>query len=157
VARRDRGVLLLARMGANALTGLAIGALMAAVSVGLGLPLLGTQPGPDLTAGDVVWVVAGNLVAFVLSAIMGAAIGALVRSPVVGVVVLLILDFAVIPLVASAQESAANFTPFGAAGVLARMTHDTTLSVGAAGLVLAAWTVVVVLVAVISERRRDLA
>jgi hypothetical protein len=157
VARRDRGTLLLARMGAYALTGLVIGALMTVVSVGLGLPLLGRQPGADLTFGDVTAVVAGNLVAFVLSAIIGAALGALIRSPVVGVVVLLIVNFAVIPLIGGVQEATANYTPFGASGVLARMTHDTTPSVGVAGLVLAAWTAVAVIVAVIVERRRDLA
>jgi hypothetical protein len=157
VARRDRGTLLLARMGAYALTGLVIGALMTVVAVGLGLPLLGRQPGADLTFGDVTAVVAGNLVAFVLSAIIGAALGALIRSPVVGVVVLLIVNFAVIPLIGGVQEATANYTPFGAAGVLARMTHNTTPSVGVAGLVLAAWTAVAVIVAVIVERRRDLA
>jgi hypothetical protein len=73
------------------------------------------------------------------------------------VVVLLIVNFAVIPLIGGVQEATANYTPFGASGVLARMTHDTTPSVGVAGLVLAAWTAVAVIVAVIVERRRDLA
>ncbi|GAA4726338.1 ABC transporter permease [Phytohabitans rumicis] len=157
VARRDRGVVLSARIAAYALTGLLLGALTSVASVGLALPLLSDQPGPDLTAGDVTAVVAGNLVAFVLSAVLGAALGALIRSPVLGVVVLLILNFAVVPLLSGAWESAGNLTPFGAAGVLSRMTHNTTLSVVSAGWVLAAWTVAIALAAVVAERRRDLA
>lgn len=157
VGRRGRGSVLSARIAAYALTGLALGALTSAVSVGLALPLLGDQPGPALTAGDVGAVVAGNLVAFVLSAVLGAALGALIRSPVLGVVVLLVVNFAVVPLLSGAWEAGANLTPFGAAGVLSRMTHDTTLSVAEAGWVLAAWTAAVACAAVVVERRRDLA
>ncbi|MFG1809514.1 ABC transporter permease [Streptomyces sp. NPDC049040] len=157
VSRRGRGAVLSARMVAYALTGLLLGALTTAVSVGLALPLLSDQPGPGLTSGDVGAVVAGNLVAFVLSAILGAALGALIRSPVLGVVVLLIVNFAVVPLLSGVSESGADLTPFGAAGVLSRMTHDTSLSVVASGWVLAAWTVAVTLAAVVVERRRDLA
>lgn len=149
--------MLSARIAAYALTGLLLGTLTSLVSVGLALPLLSDQPGPGLTSGDVGAVVAGNLVAFVLSAIMGAALGALIRSPVLGVVVLLIVNFAVVPLLSDVSEAGTNLTPFGAAGILSRMTHHTTLSVVDAGWVLAAWTVAVTLVAVVVERRRDLA
>jgi hypothetical protein len=157
VAGRDRGALLLARIGAYTLTASVIGALIVAASVGFAVPLLRHHPGADLTAGEITSVAAGNLAAFVLSAIMGAAIGAMVRSPVVGVVVVLIMNFAVLPLIAGVAETAANYTPFGAAGVLARSTHHTTLSVGAAAGVLAAWAVAFVIAAVAGERRRDLA
>ncbi|MEU8556318.1 MULTISPECIES: ABC transporter permease [Streptomyces violaceoruber group] len=144
VGRRGRGVVLSARIAAYALTGLLLGALTTTVSVGLALPLLSDQPGPDLTSADVGAVVAGNLVAFVLSTILG-------------VVVLLVVNFAVVPLLSGVWEAGVNLTPFGAAGILSRMTHHTTLSVVSAGWVLAAWTVAVTLVAVVVERRRDLA
>ncbi|MFB7650405.1 MULTISPECIES: ABC transporter permease [unclassified Streptomyces] len=157
VSRRHRGVVLSARITAYALMGLLLGTLTTMVSLGLALPLLSDHPGPGLTAGDVLAVVAGNLVAFVLSAILGAVLGALIRSPVLGVVVLLIVNFAVVPLLSGVWESGINLTPFGAAGILSRMTHHTTLSVAEAGWVLAAWTVAVTLVAVVVERRRDLA
>ncbi|WP_436774174.1 ABC transporter permease [Yinghuangia sp. YIM S09857] len=156
-AGRDRGAVLLARIGAYAVTGLLIGGAAVAASVAVAVPLLGDDSGPDLTAGQITAVAVGNLAAFVLSAIMGAAIGAMVRIPVLGVVVLLIVNFAVLPLIAGVAESAANLTPFGAADVLARSTHHTTLSTGAAAVVLAAWAVALVLVAVLGERRRDLA
>ena len=157
VARHGRGTLLLARLSAYAVTGLGLGALATVASVALGLPLLSDQPGPVLGLAQIGSVVAGNLAACVLSAVMGAAIGALVRNQIVGVVIVLVLNFAVVPLVATAQEGLANLTPFGASSVLSGMTHDTTLSVAAAGAVLALWTVVVAGMAVASERRRDVA
>jgi len=157
VARRGRATLLLARLAAYGVTGLGLGTVMTGASLALGLPLLRDQPGPDLDLAQIGTVVAANLAACVLSAIMGAAIGALIRNQIVGVVVLLVLNFAVIPLVAGAQEGLANLTPFGASSILSGMTHDTTLSIAAAGAVLAAWTVIVAGGALTSERRRDLA
>jgi hypothetical protein len=157
VARHGRGTLLLARLAAYAVTGLGLGTVMTGASLALGLPLLGDQPGPDLDLTQIASVVAGNLAACVLSAIIGAAVGALVRNQIVGVVMLLVVNFAVIPLIAGAQEGLANLTPFGASGILSRMTHDTTLSVAAAGAVLAIWTIIVAGGALASERRRDLA
>ncbi len=130
---------------------------MTGISLAVGLPLLASHSGPALGLGDVAPVAAGDLVAAVLFAIMGVALGALVRNQAAGVVALLLLNFVMNPLVSMADESAGNLTPFGAAAVLARMTHDTTLSAGAAGLVLAAWTLPLVAVAIAAERRRDLA
>lgn len=156
VARPGRAGLLLYRISAYALTALATGVLTMTVSVALGLPLLAHQPGPALSAADVAGSVCGNLVAFVLAAILGAALGALIRSPVVGVVAVLVLTTAV-ELLSNVQESAANLTPFGAADVLSGMTHNTTISAPAAGLVLAAWAALAAAAAMLGERRRDLA
>ncbi|HEX5496438.1 MAG TPA: hypothetical protein VFX70_17900 [Mycobacteriales bacterium] len=157
VARCGRGRLLLVRAGAYALAGLGVGALMMGVSLGTGLPLLGRQPGPDLDSGEVVAVVAGCLSAAVLSAITGVALGALVRHQVAGVIGALILNFVANPLIGIIDESAANYTPFGASAVLARMKHDTSLSAGGAAIVLAGWALLLLAAAAATERRRDLA
>jgi ABC-2 type transport system permease protein len=85
------------------------------------------------------------------------AAGALIRNQVLGVVTLLVVNFAVLPLLSGASESLGNLTPFGASSVLSGMTHDTTLTTAAAGLVLAAWTAGVAAAALAGERRRDLA
>ena len=157
VAGRDRGVLLLARMGAYALAGLAIAALMTAVSLALGLPLLSGEPGPGLGAGDVVAVAGGSLGAAALSATMGVAVGALLRNQVAGVVSALILAFVVTPLLTTISETAQEYTPIGAAVVLAGALDGEALSWSAAALLLAAWTVALLAVAIVAERRRDLA
>ena len=156
-AGRDRALLLLARAAAYALTGLAVGALMVAVALLLGLSLLAAHPGPGLGAHDVALVAAGSLLAAALSAIMGVAVGAIVRSQVAGVVGALILAFVVSPLIAVIDETAVEFTPFGAAFALAGDPQAGTLSWGGDALLLLAWTLPLLLAAVVTERHRDLA
>jgi ABC-2 type transport system permease protein len=155
-AGRGRGGLVLARAGAYALTGIGVGALTVVFSLALGLPLLGSEPGPGLGAGDVAIVAGGSVIAGALCAITGVAAGVLVRNQVVGVVGTLILAFVVTPLLYNVDPAVVEFTPFGAALVLAGDPNAETLSVGGAVLVLAAWTVPLVLGAIAAERGRDL-
>lgn len=154
-AGRDRSLLVLARAGAYALAGLAVGALMVAVALALGLPLLAAHPGPGLGAHDVAPVAGGSVLAAALSAIMGVAVGAIVRNQVAGVVGALILAFVVSPLIAVIDETAVEFTPFGAAFALAGDPQAGTLSWGGDALLLVAWTAPVLIAAIVTERRRD--
>jgi hypothetical protein len=157
-AGRDRALVLLARAGAYALTGLAIGALMVAVALVVGLPLLAAHDGPGVGAHDVALVAGGSLIAAALSGIMGAAAGALVRNQVAGVVGALILAFVVGPLIATIDKTAVAFTPFGAAFALAGDPQAAgTLSWAGAAVVLVAWTLPLLIAAILAERRRDLA
>lgn len=151
-AGRGRGRLLLARAGAYAVAGLAVGALTAGATLALGLPLLGSEPGPGVGSGEIASVAVGSIIGAGLCAIMGAAAGALVRVQVVGA---LILMFVVTPLLNIVNETAVEYTPFGAAVVLAGDPKG-SLSWGGAGLVVAAWTVALLLAAILVERRRDL-
>jgi ABC-2 type transport system permease protein len=152
-----RGRLLLARAGAYALTGIILGALATAVALTLGLPLLSGEPGPSLGSGQIAAVATGSVVGAALCAIMGVAAGALVRSQVAGVVGALTLMFIATPLLIQVNEKAAELTPFGAAVTLAGDPTADKLSAGSAGLVLAAWTLPLLLAAIVVERRRDLA
>jgi hypothetical protein len=152
-----RGRLLLARAVAYALAGFVLGALTVSVALALGLPLLSGEPGAGLGSGEIAAVATGSVVGAGLCAIMGVAAGALVRSQVAGVVGALILMFLGMPLLAIADETAAELTPFGAAVGLAGDPTLETLSPGEAGLVLAAWTLPLLLAAIVVERRRDLA
>jgi hypothetical protein len=152
-----RGRLLIARAGAYAVTGLALGALAASVTLAVGLPLLSSEPGPGLGAGKTAEVAVGSVICAALCAIMGVAAGALVRNQVAGVVGALILMFVAMPLLIHLSETAAELTPFGAAAALAGDPTGETLSWGEAGAVLAAWTVPLLLAAIVVERRRDLA
>ena len=152
-----RGRLLLARAGAYAVAALALGTLAAAAALALGLPLLSREPGPGLGSSEIAAVAAGSAIGAALCAIIGVAVGALVRNQVVGVVGTLVLMFVAMPLLNIADERVAEVTPFGAAVVLAGDPGWHTLSWGAAGLVLAAWTVPLLVAAIIVEGRRDLA
>jgi hypothetical protein len=152
-----RGRLLIARAGAYAVAGLAIGALAATASLALALPLLRGEPGPGLDLGEIAAVAAGSVIGASLCAVMGVAAGALVRNQVVGVVGALLLMFVATPLLNIADETAAEITPFGVAVVLAGDPTGDLFSWVGAGLVLAAWTALLLLVAIMVERRRDLA
>jgi hypothetical protein len=152
-----RGWLLLGRAAAYALTGLLLGTLTAAAALGVGLPLLAGEPGPGLGSETIVAVAVGSVVGTALCATIGVAVGALVRSQIVGVVGALLLMFVATPLLITVSETAAALTPFGAAVGFAGDPAADALSWDEAGLVLAAWTVPLVLAAVVVERRRDLA
>ena len=152
-----RGRLLLARAGAYGVIGVALGGLAAAASLAVGLPLLRGEPGSGLGSREVAAVVAGGVAGAALCAIIGIATGALVRNQVVGVVGALLLMFVATPLLNVANETAAGLTPFGAAVVLAGDPTGDILSASAAGLVLAAWTFLLLAAAIVVERRRDLA
>jgi hypothetical protein len=152
-----RGRLLVARASAYAVAGLVLGALATAVSLALGLPLLRGEPGPGVGSGTIAAVATGSVVGAALCAMMGVAAGVLVRSQVFGVVGALILMFVAMPLLNIVNETAAELTPFGAAVGLAGDPSIDALSWGGAGLVLAAWTVSLLLAAIVVERRRDLA
>src|SRR4029450_13996158 len=129
----------------------------AAVAPPLALPLLSREPGPDLGFGEIAAVATGSAIGASLCAIIGVAAGALGRNQIVGVVGTLVLMFVAMPLLNIVDKTAAEVTPFGAAVVLAGEPSWHPLSWGAAGLVLAAWTVPLLLAAIVVERRRDLA
>jgi hypothetical protein len=156
VAGRDAGRLLVARAGAYAVAGAAVAALATVITLAVGLPLLADRPGPAVSAGDVALIAGGSLVAAALSAIFGVALGALVRNQVAAVTGTLVVIFVVLPLVQALSGTILDVTPFGAAQGVAG-AGLTTLSTGAAAVVLVSWTLVALVAAVVGERRRDIA
>jgi hypothetical protein len=156
VTGRDGGVMLLARAGAYAVTGVAVAALATVITLAVGLPLLAGESGTSLGAGDVALVAGGSLLAAALSASFGVALGALVRNQVVAVTGTLVVIFVVLPLVQALSATVLDLTPFGAAQGVAGATLA-TLSWGEAGLVLVGWTLVALIAAIVVERRRDIA
>ena len=156
VAGRDAGRLLVARAGAYAVAGAAVAALATVITLAVGLPLLADRPGPAVSAGDVALIAGGSLVAAALLAVFGVALGALVRNQVAAVTGTLIVIFVVLPLVQALSGTILDVTPFGAAQGVAG-AGLTTLSTGAAAVVLVSWTLVALVAAVVGERRRDIA
>jgi ABC-2 type transport system permease protein len=156
VAGRDAGRLLVARAGAYAVAGAAVAALATVITLAVGLPLLADRPGPVVSAGDVALIAGGSLVAAALLAVFGVALGALVRNQVAAVTGTLIVIFVGLPLVQALSGTILDVTPFGAAQGVAG-AGLTTLSTGAAAVVLVSWTLVALVAAVVGERRRDIA
>jgi hypothetical protein len=68
----------------------------------------------------------------------------------------LVVIFVVLPLVGVISPTALDVTPFGAAQGVAGAGLE-TLSIGAAGAILAGWTVAALSAALVTERRRDIA
>ncbi len=154
---QGRTRLLIARAGAYGVAGLAIGLMMVSATFAVGLPLIAGEPGPGLQTAAVIAIAAGSLAAAALSTIMGAAVGTLLRNQIAGVVGALVLTQMVLPLSSMIDESAAGFTPTGAANTLAGDGGAASLAPGWALLVLLGWTLTLLGAAVVAERHRDLA
>src|SRR3954449_11403269 len=71
----DRLRLVLARIGAYKLAGLAFGALIGVVVLGIGLALLGGEPGPSLAGSDYAKLGVGGVLDVVIAAAIGVGTG----------------------------------------------------------------------------------
>jgi MFS family permease len=150
----DRLRLLLARIAAYALTALALAALMGAITLVLGIPLLGGEKGPDLAGGDYTKLVAGGLLVAALAAALGVAFGTLVRNQVFAVIAILVWVTILEPLLGLIDDRLPDYglgTTFGRVG----QGGDDVMSFGRAALVLVAWGVVLIVAAAVVDRRRD--
>jgi hypothetical protein len=156
VTSRGSATLVLARACAYAIAGVAVAALATAVTLAVGVPLLASESGPALDAGDIALVAGGSLLAAAMSAIFGVALGSLVRNQVAAVTGTLVVIFIALPLVQALSGTLLDLTPFAAAQGVAGATLE-TLSRGEAVLVVAGWTLAALLAAIVAERRRDIA
>ncbi len=150
----DRLRLLVARIGAYALTGAALAAVMALVTFAIGIPLLGGESGPDLAGGDYAKLLAGGLLVSALAVAIGVAFGTLVRNQVFAVIGVLVWVTILEPLVGLIKDRLLDYTLGSALTGVAEGGSD-RLSFGGAILVLLAWTVVMLAAAAIVDGRRD--
>ena len=157
LAATDRVRLTIARVNAYGISALAIGLVTVTVTLAIGVPLVSGEPGPGLEAVDITVIAAGTLAAAALSAMMGVAVGTLLRNQVAGVVGALILAFVVQPLIPQIDRTVGDFTPIGAGLAAAGNGDAATLAPGWATLVLAGWTMAFAVGAALVERRRDVA
>jgi hypothetical protein len=150
----DRFRLVVARIGAYALTAGVVAAVIGLVTFVIGIPLLADTSGPDLDGGDYAGVVVGGLLTVVLCAALGVGLGTLVRNQVGAVVGVLIWIFVFDPLIITANDDWSKYTIGTAAGALGQGGNVDARMLTAA-LVLAAWTVAVCTAGAIVDRRRD--
>jgi ABC-2 type transport system permease protein len=150
----DRLRLLVARVGAYALTGAALAAVIAIVALAIGIPLLAGESGPDLAGGDYVNLVVGGLLVSALAVAIGVAFGTLVRNQVFAVIGILVWVTILEPLVGLIKDRLLDYTLGSAMTGVAEAGSD-RLSFGGAILVLLAWTVAMFAVAALVDRRRD--
>jgi MFS family permease len=150
----DRLRLFLARIAAYALTALAVAALMAVITLVLGIPLLGGEKGPDLAGGDYTKLVAGGLLVAALAASIGVAFGTLVRNQVFAVIAVLVWVTILEPLLGLIDD---RLPDYGLGTTLGRVGQggDDRKSFAGAVLVLVAWGVAFVVAAALVDHRRD--
>jgi ABC-2 type transport system permease protein len=150
-----RGRLLAARVVAYGLAGLAIGVVMTIVAFALGLPLLASRPGPDLSASDYLRAGVGGLLAIVLSTMLGVGVGTLVGKQVPAVIATMVWIFLLEPL-SGLVGHISKFTIGQTETSIAGDNGGDMLPWGAACLVLLAWTAAFLLAAALLDHRRDI-
>ena len=150
----DRLRLFLARVAAYALTALALAAVMALVTLAVGVPLLAGEKGPDLAGSDYARVVAGGLIVATLGAALGVAFGTLVRNQVFAVISVLVWITILEPLTGLIDDRVPDYL---IGNTLNRVAEggDADMSFGRATLVLLGWVAAFLLAAALVDRRRD--
>jgi hypothetical protein len=150
----DRMRLALARLVAYVITAFLVAVAMAIVALAIGIPLLASQPGPDLTGSDYGGLVGGGIVAAMLATALGVGIGMVVKNQVAGVVGTLVWLFILEPLLPLIDDWLAKVGILGAAATLGGADSEEVTWAGAL-LVLGLWTIVFVAAGLAFERRRD--
>jgi hypothetical protein len=150
----DRFRLVLARLAAYSFTGLLFGFAMGVIAIGIGLALLGGEPGAPLTGGDYVKLGGGGLIDVVLAAAIGVGVGTLVRNQVAAVVGSLVWLSILEPLVGVVDDRASKYT-LGSALNRVGAGGDADMGFVPSILVLVAWAAVWCAAGALLDRRRD--
>jgi hypothetical protein len=146
--------LAIARLLAYLLTALVVGIAMAVVALVVGVPLLASQPGPDLAFADYRTIVLGGIAAAMLVTALGVGVGMVVKNQVAGVVGALVWLFILAPAITLIDDWLIKLSILGAAATLGGASPDEVTWAGAL-LVLGVWAAVFVVAGLAFERRRD--
>ena len=128
-----------------------LGASLTVVGVAASLPL--TEHGFMVSASGVAQLLASSTLAGACGAVLGAAIGTVVRNTggaVTGAVLVLVIAP---PLIVQLARGSATWVPNALANVVSGVTDDT--SVAAAGAAMLVWALIPALIALQVIRRRD--
>jgi ABC-2 type transport system permease protein len=151
-----RRLVLAAKVAASALAGFGFGLVCVAVSFGAGLSLLAARNVDiALTGPHTLALLLGPLGASALGAMLGVAIGTLIRNQVGAIVAVAAYAFAVDAVVFSAAPSIGRYLPGKASDALAGLptAHLVTPALGAA--LYAAWALAILAAAVVRNERSD--
>ena len=120
----DRKRIVLAKLAATTIVGIAIAGAASALTLGLALPWLSTK-GVDVGAhtGDIAIVILGALTATALSAIIGVGLAALLRKQTLSVITALVWTLVVESLLVSVAPKIDRWLPAGASNAI---THVAT-------------------------------
>lgn len=158
LAAPRRHPVLVAKLGAALVTGLLAGLAFVAVNGGLALPLFDAREGSLPPTGEIVSVYAGVVASFALLCAFGLGVGAIVRSQVGAIIAALAFFFILSPLPELLPGELGIYFPAQAVGSLHGLPDATEAGLGqvAGGLVLAAWSLALVLIGTLLIGHRDL-
>jgi ABC-2 type transport system permease protein len=151
-----RRIVLAAKLAAAALAGIVLTLVCIALSLAAGLAILAVR-GVELvpSGADLIALAAGTMAAAALSALLGVAIGALIRNQVGAIVAVVAYAFLVDATLFAATPNVGRFLPGKAGDALAGQPVDHLLSPGAGALALIAWTLAFVFAATVRTERSD--
>jgi ABC-type transport system involved in multi-copper enzyme maturation permease subunit len=151
-----RRVVLAAKLVAAALVGILFAVLCVALAFGIGLAILAAREvDVVLTSADVLALVSGSVACSLLSAMVGVAVGALIRNQVGAVVAVVAYSFAVDAVLFAAVPSVGRYLPGKAGDALAGRPVEDLLQPGMGAVVLTAWTLALVAAASVRDERSD--
>jgi ABC-2 type transport system permease protein len=157
LAEPRRGIVVAAKLAAAALTGAALAVVCVLAALGTGLALLAARgAGVALTGTHAAALFAGPLVAAPLGAMLGVAIGALVRQQAGAIAAVALYAVLIDALLFSAVPSVARYLPGKAGDALTGRPVEHLLSPGAGAAVLAAWTLAFIATAIVRTDRTDI-
>ena len=151
-----RRAVLAAKLAAAGITGVLFAVACLALSLGAGLAILAAR---DIdvapTGADLAAIAGGTVAAAALSALLGVAIGTLVRNQVGAVVAVVAYAFLVDATLFAAAPGVGRYLPGKAGDALAGQPVEDLLAPGVGAAVLAAWTLAVVVAATVRTDRSD--
>jgi ABC-2 type transport system permease protein len=160
LATPRRGRVLVAKVAASALAGLAVGLIAEALTAGVeaaGLAARGIDI--ELGSGDYAQLLAGGALAAALFAAIGVGVGAVVRNQVAAVVGLCVWLLFLEPLLLGDVHAAAKFAPGASAGAIAGAIQtqiaDDLVAPALGVLLLAAYAALASAAGSIATTRRD--
>jgi ABC-type transport system involved in multi-copper enzyme maturation permease subunit len=151
-----RRVVLAAKLATAALAGVVFAVVCLAVAFGAGFAILAARDVDlALTGADALAIVLGTIAASALSAMIGVALGALIRNQAGAIIALVAYAVAVDAGLFAALPSIGRFLPGKAGDALAGRAVDDLLAPGIGAAVLAAWTLAFVVAASVRNDRTD--
>ena len=152
-----RRVVLGAKLAAAGFAGMLFAIVCMAISMGIGRAFL-THRDVDvvLTSSDVSALLLGTTIASALTAMLGVAVGALIRNQVGAIVALVAYGFLVDATVFAAFPRIGHFLPGKAGDALSGSSVEHLLAPAAGGAVLVAWTLAFVAAAAVRDDRTDI-
>ena len=151
-----RSHLLAAKAIASLLAGVTFGVVGEALGFGIGYLTLTARGIPfALTGGQTALMVGGGLAAVALWAVIGTAVGAIVRSQVGTIVGLLAWGLIIDNLLFAFVPSVGRYSPNNAESALEGLTTKHLLPATAGGAVLLAWAAALTIAGILTTARRD--